>query len=134
MNHEKQKDRATDYAKSRELVHRVINAYVEAASLPSVSTFVMTDEGTMKPQKTLTPGSIACLFKCDCERITELALKDKPNLQTAWWEIAEGQTPKGLTEVHLVNKLKHAYRAIDPWKYLRPAIRKGSVESLRRAA
>jgi hypothetical protein len=126
--------RSKSYADARDLVHRVINAYVEAASLPGVSTFVMTDEGTMKPQRTLAPGSIACHYKCDVEKVTERALKEKPDLQAAWWEIAEGQIPHGLREVHLVQKLKSAYRVVDPSKYLRPAIRKGSVESLRRAA
>jgi hypothetical protein len=126
--------RSSSYTDARELVHRVISHYVECVSLPSVSTFTTTEDGTAKSQKTLQPGSVACHYKCDVEAITERILKDKPAPQKAWWEIAAGETPKGLAEVHLVQKLQKAYRAIDPWKYFRPSLRRGSVESQQRRA
>jgi hypothetical protein len=125
---------ANSYAEARELVHRVIGAYVDCISLPSISTFVLQEDGLVKPQKTLTPGSIGSHFKCDVELVTERILKDKPALQRTWWEIAEGERSKGLSEVHLVQKLQKAYRSIDPWKYFRPPLHRGSVESQRRAA
>jgi hypothetical protein len=126
--------RSNSYADARALVHRVIETYMESVSLPRVSTFITTDEGLAKPQKTLQPGSLGCHFKCDVERITERILKDAPALQKTWWAIAEGNPTKGLEEVHLVQKLRSAYKSIDPWKYFRPPLRRGSVESQRRAA
>lgn len=126
--------RSNSYADARDLVHRTISHYVDCVSLPRISTFVLQEDGLVKPQRTITPGSIASHYKCDVELVTARALKDKPALQKAWWDIAEGTPTKGLEEVHLVQKLAKAYRAIDPWKYFRPVIRRGSVESQRRAA
>jgi hypothetical protein len=128
------RSRANNYADERALVHRVIEAYMECVSLPRVSSFIITDEGFAKLQKTLQPGSLGCHFKCDVERVTERILKDAPALQRTWWAIAEGNPTKGLEEVHLVQKLRSAYRSLDPWKYFRPPLRRGSVLSQRRAA
>jgi hypothetical protein len=121
------------FSESRELVHRVISAYTDVCSLPHVSTFALQGDGLVKSQRILTPGSLGLHFKCDVERVTERELT-KPALQETWWDIAEGRTPKGLAEVHLVRKLQKAYRAIDPWKYFRPTLHRGSVASQQRAA
>jgi hypothetical protein len=126
--------RANSYAESRDLIHRVISSYIDCISLPRISTFVLREDGLVTPQKTLTPGSIGIHYKADVEKITERILQDKPNLQVAWWAIAEGETPSGLAEIHLVHKLQKAYQAIDPFKYFRPSLRRGSVESQRRVA
>jgi hypothetical protein len=125
---------SNSYADSRALVFRVIESYVDAVSLPRLSTFTLSDDGEGKHQRTLQPASIAIHFKADVEKITERILRDKPDLQETWWQIAQGETPSGSSEIHLVQKLQKAYKQIDPFKYLRPSIRKGSVESQRRAA
>jgi hypothetical protein len=128
------KSRSNSYADARELVHRVIAAYVDVCSLPSLSTFLLRNDGFVTPQKILAPGSIASHFKCDVETITQRLLDGKPSLQETFWQIAQNIQPKGLAEVHLVQKLHRAYRTIDPWRYFRPTPRRGSVASQRRAA
>jgi hypothetical protein len=127
-------DRTSSFSEQRELVHRVINAYVDAVSLPHISTFALQGDGLVKSQRVLIPGSLGLHFKCDVERVTERALADKPKLQDAWWSIAKGETLGGLPEIHLIQKLHRPYRAIDPWRYFRPALHRGSVASQRRAA
>ena len=134
MNHAKKKDRTTSYAEARELVLRTINFYVDCVSLPRLSTLVLDADGDGKHQKTIQPGSIALHFKADCEKITERVLADREDLQAVWFQIATGETPKGLAEVHLVQKLQKAYKQIDPWRYFAPPIRRGSAESCRRAS
>lgn len=122
------------YSDKRELVHRVITMYAEVCSLPRITTFVLKDTGLVSPQRSLTPGSIAIHYKADCEKITERALTGRPDLQETFWDIAQGETPGGLSEVHVVQKLHKAYRVLDPFKYFRPPVRRGSVESQRMAA
>jgi hypothetical protein len=125
-------DRSSSYTEQRELVHRVISVYADTCSLPALSTFILQEDGLCKSQRILYPGSIGIHYKADVEKITERELKDKPAHQETWWAIALGETPGGLSEVHLVQKLQKAYRAIDPWRYFRPALHRGSVESQRR--
>jgi hypothetical protein len=127
-------DRSSSYTDQRELVRRVISVYADTCSLPTISTFILREDGLCKSQKILYPGSIGLHYKCDVEKITERELKDKPTLQETFWQIAQGETPKGLAEVHLVQRLHRSYRVLDPWRFFRPALHRGSVESQRRRA
>lgn len=126
--------RSDDYADARALVFGVIETYADVCSLPRLTTFTITDDGDSKSQRSLQPGSTAIHFKCDVELATEKILADREDLQQVFWQIANGESPGGLKEIHIVQKLKHAYKHLSPGKYFYPPLRRGSVQSQRRQA
>jgi hypothetical protein len=114
------------YANQHALVYTVIATYIEVLDLPLVSTFILTEDGVTKHQRTLLPGSIALDWKIDTERITARQLKDAPDLQRAWWALVQNDPISGSTESRLVRLLGSAYFPVAPHKYFR-VFRKGGT-------
>jgi hypothetical protein len=120
------------YADQHALVHTVIATYIEVLNLPLVSSFILTEDGFTKHQRTLLPESIALDWKIDTERITARQLKDAHDLQRAWWALVQSDPISPSTESRLVQRLGSAYFPLAPHKYFK-AFRQGGI-SQRRAA
>jgi hypothetical protein len=124
-----------DYFEALTLVRSVAEAYAETFEISDTAVFGMDDDAP--PQKVIRPGSPACHFRIDVERITGRILKDAPDLQAAWFALAQGGKIATKDEHTLVRRLGKAYIPLHPGKYFRPPKHRGSVltaERLRRIA
>jgi len=120
------------YAELHTLVHAVIEQWRDAYGLPPIAASQLDEDGDAVPQRVLLPGSVALNFKIDVEKITARVLNNRPELQAAWFAIAQGKPVNASEEQRLVQLLGPAYRPLSPASYFRPR-RIGSASSRRRA-
>lgn len=135
------RDCEDDYSERLQIVLSVISAWANLQEYPLLSSCKLTpaslvedeemSESSEQQNRILKIGSLAHLYKIEVERTTERILKDEPELQSCWFAIAQGEHVKPSQEQRLVRLLAKAYRPLRPHKYLRPAIKHGSVEHQR---
>lgn len=100
----------------RDSFRAVIEEYVKVRQYSPVVSSTFDPDGLDHSHK-LTYASIDWLI--DVERATEVALKDKPDLQKTWFAIAfEQPVDKGL-EIETANRCGRFYvsRKLEPWRY-----------------
>jgi hypothetical protein len=97
----------------------VTSQYLEVLQLPAVCAIRIDPESPSRSRK-LTQGDIH--FKVDVERATELVLRDRVDLQSAWFRLAandETVDPKQAHEVIARCGRIYVARDLAPWLYHR---------------
>jgi hypothetical protein len=118
--HQSQRERAAEF---KTLTLHVISAYTQLRALPLVCA-VDPDQDALSRSKKWSPD--IGHFLMDVELGTELALQDRPALQAAWMQIAQGEKVSPAISEEIYMRCGKFYRArkLDPRDYLRPSVRR----------
>jgi hypothetical protein len=76
------------------------------------------------PNYTVGPGSLACHFRADCERITERELRGEPDLQRTWFALLAGEPTDPKLAATVVQRCGTAYLEAGLHRYFEPTIKR----------
>lgn len=99
-----------------DIFNAVTEAYVYTKSLSLVVAHRLDDDPTTRSEKLTVDG---IHFAIDVQHATEEALKNEPELQSAWFAFVAGEKVEPKISQQLVWKCGRIYEArkLAPWKY-----------------
>lgn len=109
-----------DYEDYLDRVFRsTVSQYVEVIQLPAICAIQIDRESPSRSRR-WTPQDAH--YKCDVEHATEIALRDRIDLQQAWFRlVAEDATVHQKETEEVISRCGRLYaaRGLSPWTYYR---------------